>query len=424
MRGDSVEEVRSRGIEEPRRIHSLSPSLRFSVSPVLPCFVSGSLSRLRCLRYLVATTLTVLIATGCGADADPVDVPAHPSVTLSFEPRIYAVQRAEAPLAIDGRLDEEAWQQAAWTGEFVDIQGPSQPAPRFRTRAKMLWDDDSFYVAAHLEEPDVWATLTERDTVIFYDNDFEVFIDPDSDTHNYYELEVNAFGTLWDLMLLKPYRDGGPAIDAWDVRGVEVGVDVQGTLNDPSDMDDGWTVEIAMPWSILEEAAPEGRPPQPGDRWRVNFSRVQWRTVVENGRYRKEVDPETGDPLAEDNWVWSPQGAINMHMPERWGVVQFAGVPVGKPGASVRRDPNQALRWALRRLYYRQNRFFEQHGRYADRLSLLRAGDITVDGIDFAPRLETTTSQYEITAPGWDSTRLHIRQDGRIWTTPMGSDSL
>jgi len=77
----------------------------------------------------------------------------------------------------------------------------------------MLWDDTYFYVAAQLEEPDVWATLTQRDTVIFYDNDFEVFIDPDGDTHNYYELEVNAFGTLWDLMLLTPYRDGGPAID-------------------------------------------------------------------------------------------------------------------------------------------------------------------------------------------------------------------
>jgi hypothetical protein len=29
--------------------------------------------------------------------------------------------------------------------------------------------------------------------------------------------------------------------------------------------------------------------------------------------------------LAEDNWVWSPQGLINMHVPERWGWVEFAG---------------------------------------------------------------------------------------------------
>ena len=59
--------------------------------------------------------------------------------------------------------------------------------------------------------------MTERDSVIFRDNDFEVFIDPDGDTHAYYELEINALGTVWDLLLLKPYRDGGPAINGWDI---------------------------------------------------------------------------------------------------------------------------------------------------------------------------------------------------------------
>jgi hypothetical protein len=42
-----------------------------------------------------------------------------------------------------------------------------------------------------LESPHVWATLTNHDTVIFQDPDFEVFIDPDGDTHNYYEFEIN-----------------------------------------------------------------------------------------------------------------------------------------------------------------------------------------------------------------------------------------
>ena len=60
---------------------------------------------------------------------------------------------------------------------FVDIQGATQPRPRFRTRAKMLWDDEYFYIAAELEEPHVWATLTEHDSVIFHDNDFEVFLE-------------------------------------------------------------------------------------------------------------------------------------------------------------------------------------------------------------------------------------------------------
>ena len=109
------------------------------------------------------------------------------------------------------RIDDAAWQAAPWTDGFVDIEGDRKPQPRFRTRVKMLWDDEHFYVAAELEEPHVWGTLTKHDSVIFHDNDFEVFIDPDGDNHEYYEFEINALNTEWDLFLKKPYRDGGPA---------------------------------------------------------------------------------------------------------------------------------------------------------------------------------------------------------------------
>ena len=80
-------------------------------------------------------------------------------------------------------------------------RGRREAAPALPTRVKMLWDDTFFYVGAELEEPHVWATLTEHDSVIFHDNDFEVFIDPDGDNHEYYEFEINALSTFWDLFL-------------------------------------------------------------------------------------------------------------------------------------------------------------------------------------------------------------------------------
>jgi hypothetical protein len=116
-------------------------------------------------------------------------------------PRTYECRRSPDPLRIDGRLDEPAWTAAPWTDLFVDIEGDAKPRPRFRTRAKMLWDDRNFYIAADLEEPHVWATLTKHDAVIFHDNDFEIFLDPNGDTLEYYELEVNAINTTWDLFL-------------------------------------------------------------------------------------------------------------------------------------------------------------------------------------------------------------------------------
>ena len=146
-------------------------------------------------------------------------------------PKRYECVRAAAPLKIDGRLADAAWRRASWTTAFIDIEGTSKPRPRFRTRAKMLWDDEYFYIAAEMEEPDVWATLTEHDAVIFRDNDFEVFWNPTGDTLNYFEFEINALGTYWDLFLPKPYSQGGKADNGWEIPGVKAAVWVDGTIN-------------------------------------------------------------------------------------------------------------------------------------------------------------------------------------------------
>ena len=193
---------------------------------------------------------------------------------LPFSPRRTVCYRTPSAIDVDGKLDEPGWRATEWSEPFIDIDGVRRPP--LTTRMKMLWDDEFLYFGADLEEPHLWATLTRRDSVIFQDNDFEVFIDPDGDTHAYYELEINALNTVWDLLLIRPYRDGGPAIHAWDIAGLATAVHLRGTLNRASDRDEGWSVEIAMPWRILREGTRRAAPPRSGDQWRVNFSRVQW----------------------------------------------------------------------------------------------------------------------------------------------------
>jgi hypothetical protein len=290
---------------------------------------------------------------------------------LEFAPRQYVCPRANEPIVIDGKIDEKAWEAAAWTDDFVDIEGPDSPTPTHRTSVRMLWDDNYFYVATQIDEPHVWGTLEQRDAVIYHDNDFEVFIDPDGDNHLYYELEINALGTEWDLMLIRPYRDGGPAVNAWDIQGLKTAVHVSGTLNDPGDVDEGWSVEIAFPWEVLAQAAGRPAPPALGDIWRVNFSRVQWDTQSRDGRYEKLLDVGTGDPLPEHNWVWSPQGLIAMHYPEMWGEVMFTGD--GDHGFDES-DEHQAILAAatLMPIYYLQKQWHEDHGQFAS--SLLELG--------------------------------------------------
>jgi hypothetical protein len=336
---------------------------------------------------------------------------------LPFAPRRYVCYRAASRPTLDGRLDEAAWRAAPWTEPMVDIEGDRRPRPRFLTRMKMLWDDAGFYVAAEMEEPDVWGTLTDRDAIVYNDNDIEIFIDPEGDTETYYELEVNPLGTVFDLLLLRPYRDGGPPIIAWDIAGLQVGLDVRGTVNRAGDTDRGWTVEIALPWKILREAAPGKRPPRRGEQWRVNFSRVEWSAEVREGRYSRRLDPKTGRPVASENWVWSPQGAIDIHMPERWGYVQFSSIEAGAGTEAFVEDPNERVRWALRQLFYRQRRYRAANGRYAPDLATLGASDVKIEGLAFQPMMQATPSLYQIDARGFNDATVHIRHDGRVWVT-------
>lgn len=247
--------------------------------------------------------------------------------------RRYRCRRVHQPLVIDGVLTHPGWDELPWTDDFVDITGAQILRPRYRTRAKMAWDDRYFYVGAELQEPHVWGTITEKNAVMFEDNDFEIFIDPDGDGLNYYEFEINALGSIWELSLPKPYGDGGVPRLGCNIPGLRSAVGVRGSLNDPSDVDEAWTVAVAIPWSGLAEYHAAGAcPPRPGAVWRLNFSRVQWRHDVVDGRYvripphgtpiAESLNPEE-QPHPEDNWVWSAQGAINMHLPLRWGEVEF-----------------------------------------------------------------------------------------------------
>ncbi len=329
-------------------------------------------------------------------------------------PRGYVAYRAARPLAIDGKLDEQAWEAAPWTDAFVDIEGNLKPRPRYQTRAKMLWDDQYFYVAAQLEEPHVWGTLTKHDAVIFQDNDFEIFIDPDGDNHEYYEIEINALNTEWDLLLKKPYRDGGPAVDAWEIPGLKTAVHVEGTLNDARNKDQFWSVEFAIPWKVLAEHAHRPAPPHDGDQWRINFSRVEWQHDIRDGKYRKI--PGTH----EDNWVWSPQGVVDMHRPETWGSVQFSTAAPGS--VSFHPDPAGAVRNRLIEVYHAQKRFHDTYKRWADRISALDLPAWPAGSPEPAITILATPDGFEAaitcTPAGGTRQTWTIRQDSRIAHIP------
>ena len=328
-----------------------------------------------------------------------------------FNPRTYTAFKPIDSIIIDGKLDEKSWQKALFTEPFVDIEGDLKPIPYLETKVKILWDNEFLYLGAVIKEPHIWANLRERDAVIFLDNNFEIFIDPDGTTHDYFELEINALGTLWDLYLVKPYRDRRHvAMNAWDIRKIEYAIQINGTLNVPSDEDEEWVIEMKLPISIFTELSFKEVPPPEGDFWRLNFSRVQWETEIKGDKYVKV------EGVPENNWVWSPQGLINMHYPERWGYLFFSHNPVGSGFKPYTIPETEYAREYMRQLYYKQRQFWIDNGRFATDLQELSAKPFQWKGEDVSITIETTSQTFVITLHGQrDLPELYLREDGLLY---------
>nr|AIG56287.1 secreted protein [Achlya hypogyna] len=284
------------------------------------------------------------------------------SKTCSFldaYPRRYPVYNlGTAKVTVDGRLDEAAWAEVPWSEPFVDIQGPQfWSQPWFSTRVKMRYDDTFLYIGAYMEETEVWANMTHRNDVVFYDNDFEIFVDPTGSTHGYKEFEINAINTTWNLLLDKPYRDDGhenstrvDPVYGFDLLpfGLHSAVYMKGSPNIPQQRAKYWTTEVALPLEGLVAGTAAVAPPRDKSFWRINFSRVEYVVQVVDDAYQKVPG------LSEENWAWSPQGAIAMHMPEKWGYVQFRNEAVPKDISPVPYDEHWAARYLAFQVYYAQ----------------------------------------------------------------------
>lgn len=258
----------------------------------------------------------------------------------------YTCLRTRAPLAVDADLSKAAWKKAIRSPRFVDMV-TGEPG-YFDTRAAALWSDEALHIAFWIEEPFVEAALTERDSLVFNENDVEIFIDGGD---CYYEFEINARGTVYEVFFIwkDAYRRGGrfdvPEFDLisaltfggdydrtgatfwrgthprgprwafrnWDFPEMRSAVRVDGKINDRSVADKGWVAEIALPWAGMQWLA-NGRslPPKDEDVWRIFF-----------GRFEK-LTPSGVEVQPHPAWCWNRHGVYDTHLPERWTYVHFS----------------------------------------------------------------------------------------------------
>jgi len=251
----------------------------------------------------------------------------------------YTAYRVEEPIFIDGKLDEKVWDIAQPSPRFIDILTGNRAV--HDTRAFLLWDDVNLYIAYKIEEPFVQAKYTNRNDPIYYDNDVEFFI---AGRDAYYEFEINAFNTVYEVFFIweRAYEKGGFSVQPeftrsklvpfngvgmtnhplggrlghfdWSYPGKKTAVAISGTINNHTDRDRGWTVELAFPWKGLASLArAENRPLPPvnGDVWRMNFSRFNT---------YKEAQPANDS----GGWVWTRHGIWDSHIPECFAKIRFS----------------------------------------------------------------------------------------------------
>jgi len=284
------------------------------------------------MRNLCVFALLAVVSGAFGQSA------AWPFPCPESEIKSYTARRAAGPMRIDGKLDEADWKSVAWSPRFTDIL---TGAPVIHdTRAAVLWDQNYLYVAYRIEEPFVHAKFTNHNDFIYQDNDVEFFIaGPDA----YYEFELNAFNTSYEVYFawtntltssglakhpefqgakLVPFhgvgftnhpRGGRVGNFAAALPGLKTAVQIDGTVNDDTDRDRGWTVELALPWQSLKWLATDGRalPHRSGDMWRMDFSRFNT---------YKEAPPATDS----SGWFWTRHGVWDSHIPELFVKVTFA----------------------------------------------------------------------------------------------------
>lgn len=256
----------------------------------------------------------------------------------------YVCHRTWEKIEIDGDLGKTCWRQAPKSRRFVDLV---TGVPGFLdTRMAALWDINNLYVGFWVEEPNVQAYLTLRDSLVWTENDVEVFIGGED---CYYEFQINALATVYEVFYIwqDAYKKGSrfdtPEFDLmrrkvdvlggfqdsmrhgrhprgarwafmdWDLRDLKAAVRVEGTLNDPADIDKGWTAEIAFPWKGLAFLAGNRPvPPQDSDIWRMDFSRFE----------RLEYCGVTAEP--HPGWALNRHGVYDSHIPECFSFVHFS----------------------------------------------------------------------------------------------------
>ena len=222
---------------------------------------------------------------------------------------IYKVFKTGEPMTIDGKLNEESWSktEARTLDYFYRVE---KPTDQQKSTFRMLWGEEKFYVFFEMEDQYITAKETKRDGQPYFDDCAEIFFitAPDSlDTHFGYELNLNK--AVNDFIYFNDYTEGKDVVYKSFNPDFEVEVTYNGTINDNSDIDKGWTMEMAIPYSNFGELG-EVVTIKPGNRWAFLAIRQDRNDAKGNRRSTSTIFP-----------IYDI--SKNVHQANRFGLMEF-----------------------------------------------------------------------------------------------------
>ena len=262
-------------------------------------------------RTHVWLTLVLLLVVVAACQTTPIAPTVNPAPP-------YPCRFASGPIAVDGRLDEPAWQKAAVIDTFYPYQ-PEDAASLSPTKARLLWDKDHLYLAVECGDKDVWSFSDQPDDDMWNGDVAEFFIKPSVDKPIYYEFVIAANATLYDARYPSRGAGGANRFKGWSSNAKIASV-IAGTDGDWRDDDQGYTVEAAIPLAAFDEAgrsAASAKPnvssagrPAAGDTWTF-------------GIFRYDYSKEYEDPLLMMSIPEAP--GHGFHSYEGYGLLVFEG---------------------------------------------------------------------------------------------------
>lgn len=234
--------------------------------------------------------------------------PIHADTTQNTPNGAIKVKKATNKIHIDGLANDSDWKQAR-SYPLSNFYRVNKSTDQQKSHVKMLWDDSIVYFYFQAEDNYLTSRETERDGLTYLDDCFEVFLMPSaSPIKLHFGFEVNINKASNDFIWLNDfYQNERVSIKSYN-PDFQVETYANGTVNDNSDIDVGWSVELAIPIDAFKSVS-ELTPLQEGSTWNILIVR-QDRNDATGGR----TSLSTIFPLSEEE---------NVHAPEIFGLIQF-----------------------------------------------------------------------------------------------------